>query len=187
MTYDSESFWLSKGQTYRAKFRGGPSFAAQEKALIDYLSTLSFGSVLEVGCGFGRITRLVQDAFGPERYVAFDLSSDQATAAQELVPEATIWQRSLFEADFGGFDLVLSVEVLMHIEPDRLPLAIDRLCSWGSDIVTVDWRVENPPASIAGHNFHHDYERIFARLGPTETTLIGNGQAIFHCKPRVTV
>lgn len=186
MTFSSEDYWIERGASYRDKFRRNPAFAMQERVLIDYLRTLTFGSVLEVGCGFGRITRLVQDAFAPSRYTAFDLSSDQAAIAQDAVPEVLIEQGSLFKLDFViPFDLVLATEVLMHIEPARLPEAIARLCSWGHNVVTVDWRVDPPPDTMAAHNFHHDYERLYAEHGSVETIAIGNGQAIFHCKPRV--
>ena len=59
-------------------------FIKQEKSLLSYLKTLSFDTILEFGCDFGRITKLILDNFNVNNYTAFDLSSDQINNAKKL-------------------------------------------------------------------------------------------------------
>ena len=59
----------------------------QEQILVEYLrKNISFSTVLEVGCGFGRITKIILSNF-PEvtEYVAVDLSPDQIENARNYV------------------------------------------------------------------------------------------------------
>ena len=59
----------------------------QEQILVEYLrKNISFSTVTEVGCGFGRITKIILSNF-PEvtEYVAVDLSPDQIENARNYV------------------------------------------------------------------------------------------------------
>lgn len=57
-------------------------FKIQENALLDYLKTIQFESVLEYGFGFGRITKLLLENFEIKQYKVFDLSQDQIINAK---------------------------------------------------------------------------------------------------------
>ena len=63
LTYDPQQFWTEQGKTYKEQFQYNEKFELQEQMLIDYLkknvSLSSFSTILEVGCGFGRITKLL--------------------------------------------------------------------------------------------------------------------------------
>src|SRR5437660_7231958 len=80
MSYIPHEYWFKHGRTYKDEFRYNKNFELQEKILIDYLKDVSssFSSVLEVGCGFGRITKLLLSHFpNITEYFAIDLSPDQ--------------------------------------------------------------------------------------------------------------
>src|SRR6266487_6966424 len=93
MSYIPHEYWFNHGKTYKKEFRYNKNFELQEKILIDYLkdnvSASSFSTVLEVGCGFGRITKLLLSNFPHIReYIGIDLSPDQIENAKEFVKPA---------------------------------------------------------------------------------------------------
>ncbi|HZA06476.1 MAG TPA: hypothetical protein VE619_02125, partial [Nitrososphaeraceae archaeon] len=63
LTYNPQQYWTEQGKIYKEQFRYNKNFKLQEQMLIDYLkrnfSRSSSLTVLELGCGFGRITKLL--------------------------------------------------------------------------------------------------------------------------------
>jgi len=59
MSYIPNEYWTQRGKDYKKNFKYDDKFELQEQILIEYLKKYSFDSVLEVGCGFGRITKLL--------------------------------------------------------------------------------------------------------------------------------
>ena len=60
----------------------------QEEFLLSHLNGISgsFKSVLELGCGFGRITKLLLTNYNNiTEYLAVDISSDQIENAKSLI------------------------------------------------------------------------------------------------------
>src|ERR671919_590161 len=90
MSYIPREYWLERGKVYKQEFQYNKKFKLQEQMLIEYLKrNISFSTVLEVGCGFGRITRILLSNF-PEisEYIAVDLSPEQIENAKNYVMEA---------------------------------------------------------------------------------------------------
>jgi len=123
MSYIPGEYWAERGKEYKKNFKYSDKFELQEQMLIEYLKKYSFSSVLEVGCGFGRITKLLLTNF-PEitDYYAFDLSPHQIENAKiniKGVPKSESVQFAI--SDIQSFqsskkyDLVIASEVLLHI------------------------------------------------------------------------
>ena len=88
MSYNPSEYWHEHGKVYKIDFRYDKNFRLQEEFLIDYLNgiTGSFKSVLELGCGFGRITKLLLTNYNNIReYLAVDLSPHQIENAKNLL------------------------------------------------------------------------------------------------------
>jgi cyclopropane fatty-acyl-phospholipid synthase-like methyltransferase len=71
MAYVAREYWLKHGKSYKDEFRYNKKYRLQEQTLIQYMSSHIFEDsrnkqmrVLELGCGFGRITKLVLSNFG---------------------------------------------------------------------------------------------------------------------------
>jgi len=171
-TYIPREYWLKRGKIYRQQFQHDRQRKLQEERLIDYLKTISpFSSVLEVGCGFGRITKLVLQSFPHiKEYVAVDLSPDQIKEAEKYVGntagnthiEFQVSEIQALNAD-KKYDLVLSCSVLMHILPEEIERIIKKLGEMASKhMVNVDWYEDPiPKQSQDTWNFVHQYESLY--------------------------
>jgi SAM-dependent methyltransferase len=138
------------------------------------------GSILEVGAGFGRISKLVLERFHQriEEYILLDISKDQLYNARlylsnNLEPSVLHTVNIKFiQCDFmdfvnaDKFDLVLAVEVLMHVLPADIEKAINALVGLSQkNVISVDWYDDDDDANnkkkVAAHNFVHDYPTLY--------------------------
>jgi len=85
--YDPEKYWLDRGKTLdKEKLYDGKQFRMQEKILVDYLTKLNFSTVLELGYGFGRISKVILDYFpNIVNYTGIDISPHNKEKAKRYV------------------------------------------------------------------------------------------------------
>lgn len=155
MTYDPLTYWRARGQT----------FAEQELAIVDLLSSLEFESVLDVGCGPGRLASLIRGIRPTATYTGIDVSRHVLRLAEVRWPGGEFVQTTLagFRPRGRKWDLVIASEVLMHVPPADLARSVALLRSMSSrHVVTLDWTA---PGHGASHNFRHDYRAAFASAG----------------------
>ena len=177
MSYIPQEYWFRHGKTYKEEFRYNKNFELQEKILIDHLSSSSFSTVLEVGCGFGRITKLLLSNFlNITEYLAIDLSPDQIENAKEFIrPSIETKEKNLninfMVSDIQSFqiqkkyDLVIASEVLMHVLPSEIEEVMRKLVSMSNEhVVNIDWYEQPTPNKAAPHNFIHQYEKIYRNV-----------------------
>lgn len=158
--YDPNAYWLKSGKTYRDKFPYDQGFMLQESILINFLKSLQFSSVMEVGCGFGRITKLILENFPSiTRYLAIDISPDQiAHGSSNIIGHDERLQYEVidfrnFNAEAERFDLVLAVEVLMHIPPNEIGIFISKMHDLSNHhVVNIDWYEEQPQQQLEQQN-----------------------------------
>jgi SAM-dependent methyltransferase len=169
--YRPSEYWIEQGKTYQDRFKYTKEFKLQERKLIDYMRGIfpPFSSVLEVGCGFGRITKLLLSQFpNIRKYTAMDISPHQIKNAREYVKGV----RGDIDIEFivseikslqvtEQYDLVIAAEVLLHILPSEITDIIAKLVGLSSHhIINVDYYQEKE-VSLAPHNFLHQYEKIY--------------------------
>jgi len=178
MAYNPDEYWKTRGKTYKTDFdsRSGSlvhraKYGTQERLLFELLGRLSFKSVLEIGCGFGRVTKLMVGKFPTiESYDALDLSPDQLKSAEAYVNSSKVkYHCTPFQAFPGmekSYDLVLASEVLLHVTPDEIKGFLARMVALSKmHVVHIDWSPKSPPKSFAPHNFPHDYLGLYKELG----------------------
>lgn len=203
-SYNPKDYWIEQGKVYKDNFRYNSKFELQERFLIEYLTSNIFSttnsqakpvklSVLEVGCGFGRITRLILENFGKliTKYTAVDMSPDQIRNAKKFVGDPYVEGydvpnvgdneskkeerlefvvsdiQSLTSANASNlkYDLVLACEVLLHVLPSEIHQVVYQLTEMSNKhIINVDWYEDVVPKKIAPHNFIHRYEEIYANI-----------------------
>jgi SAM-dependent methyltransferase len=175
-TFDPVAYWRTRGKVYERDFRP-ERYVTQELELEELLRSLQFTSVLDVGCGFGRIGEMVMRLRPDARYVGVDVSEDQLAAARRRVPAGDFRVADIRSMDVHGADLVLAIEVLMHVPPPDVAgvvTGLKRLA--GRHLVTLDWsrpigRVVKAP------DFLHDYRAL---IGPAAAETRLGAQSIWY-------
>ena len=166
-TYIPHNYWKEHGKTYFTNFKYNEDFKKQETKLLDELNKIKFQTVLEYGCGFGRITKLINENFKPINYTAFDISVEQLNNAQKFCDcdninfsESTIEN---FEPD-QKYDLVVGSEVLMHVKPENIEEYIKKIVGWSKKyILSID--VTHTEGILSNHNFIHPYKKLYEEYG----------------------
>ena len=174
-TYNPREYWLARGKVYKEQFKYDPEKQLQEEVLLDYLKAMPpFQTVLEIGCGFGRISNLLLSNLPAiQEYVAMDMSPDQLENAKSFVKSDKI---QFIESDIQSlrldkkYDLVVAVSVLLHILPSEIDQVVAKLVSFSKRHgINVDYYEEGAARQLAPHNFMHSYETIYKSLPNVES------------------
>lgn len=211
MSYNPSEYWHERGKIYKKNFRYDKNKRVQEEFLIAHLNNISgsFKSVLELGCGFGRITQLLLTNYNNiTEYLAVDISPDQIENAKSLLSSTNKLSQQV-KLDFlvsdiqslrldKQYDLVILSEVLLHILPTDIDSVIKKLITLSKKhIINIDWYEDKLPRDYkirATYNFIHQYEELYKKYTEPSTIikripikrkkkLFGNHdtkQSIFH-------
>lgn len=168
--YDPVVYWRKRGPTYEQRLAPGLQ-DEQERVLLPILAALDFRSVLDVGCGYGRLAEKLA-AIRPEMaYTGIDVSPDLLGRAKARHPAGEYIESSI--ADFSTrrkWDLVLCVQVLMHIPPSDVQAVTDKLLRASRRyVVTCDW-TKPRERKVGASSFLHDYRAL---LSPTRVVPVG--------------
>ena len=170
--YEPARYWRRRGRGYRPEFDAHSehtrrAFVCQEAQFLEALRPLEFDSVLEVGCGFGRMLRLVADEFAPGRIAGVDVSRHQLRRARDLLKGRN---PKLYEADVtrglpfledGTFDLAFTSEVLMHLtEPEPIIREMARVSR--RYVAHLEYTAAQPEPER--WEFRHDLPGLYRRI-----------------------
>lgn len=161
-------------------------YQLQEQAIIETLKKLDFNSVLELGCGFGRIISIIlgqQEKL--DRYVAVDISKHQIEHVKNNFPQVEAICSPIQDLKLKDrFDLVIAVDFLMHVKPRDIEKVLKLMKDTHRKyIVNVDYFPTSGFAlsKLAPHNFLHDYPKLYEKVGKEpHKNQYSNLQAIFY-------
>ena len=170
--FDVNAYWIARGREYVAEKFPEEYHRLQERFLIDTLKTVGvpFRRILELGCGFGRITRLLADAYPEATITAVDLSEQQLQNARRYcegrsnVTFATYDFYSDAPFPGGHHDLVVAIEVFLHHPETFLPGFLQKLSGAATVILHIDWS-EEWPWPRPEHVWIHNYTAVYRELG----------------------
>jgi trans-aconitate methyltransferase len=198
-----EIYWKVRGKSYYENFDFNDELVKhQESQVIGYLqaniSTDEVKTILEIGCGFGRYTRLLLRYFPHTiRYCAIDISRDLLRNAKKYVNDSRVFYletsiKNYFSND--KYDLVFAGEILFQIMPEDIEAVVHKLLLMTrKHFIHVDPEIQHQrkelylygdKQQIVDFAIFHDYESITETIGqPTKQkyTLMGKvHQAIYH-------
>ena len=167
--FEPNKFWNNRGKSF---YKNNPysekDYKDQEQLILSYLKNLDFTTVLEVGCGYGRITKLINQNFEIKNYLATELSPDLVKIATEVNQEfqnIEFKQSTIQDLDIDKkYDLVIGTEVLQHVLPNDIQSSVQKLVDISKKhVINVDISFEKTPPNLARHNFAHDYNKIYSQ------------------------
>ena len=136
--YDNEKWWQENGLQWvkeiEKRRKSQPLYGIQEVILADYFQGIPEKSkVLEFGAGFGRHAKYLNKLNNIE-YYAVDQSPTMLTAfnayTDDEIPNdryILIEPRQRLPFPDNYFDVVFTVSVLIHINPEHIKIIIDEL------------------------------------------------------------
>lgn len=146
--FDVNKYWLERGRTYMSEERlKGPYHRLQEQFLFEVIQRgeLPAQNVLELGCGFGRVTRLLSEHLPQSKITAVDPSVDQLNNARVYCGgkhNITFGSYDFYsEAPLPGerYDLTIAVEVFLHHPAEVVLKLIKAVSQVSTCIVNIDW------------------------------------------------
>jgi SAM-dependent methyltransferase len=204
---------------YQSDWKPSAAYEAQEAALLSILTVLDPPpkTVLEVGPGFGRVTKILTQLW-PATDTHLDTGTHGASDVEFYLTDlskaaieqaSTACSTTFFRYEVGRledhrlfsgktFDLVVAIEVLLHIPPGsrhgdsqhgdsrhgdsaNVQRAVNNLLAYVKPktgaLITCDWtqalppRRDGTPHPIRRDNFLHDYPALLAHARP-EATLV---------------
>jgi SAM-dependent methyltransferase len=182
MKVDPNNFWKEKGKTYYQNFDfDNEQIRYQEQIVMNYLknnfSENEIRTVFEIGCGFGRFTRLILEAFKHiELYHAIDLSLDQIEYARNFVNDDRVYyiQESIQDHRvIRKYDLLFAAEVFFQIQSEDIELAFSKaLLLTEKHLVHLDPKQQNKRDGLLFYDddqniqefaFFHDYDSLISK------------------------
>ena len=171
--FNVNQYWLERGHGYMQEKRTPPQFhRLQEQFLLDVLqrSAVPMQRLLEIGCGFGRITRRLAETWPTAEIVAVDLSPDQLANARRHCagnPNVRFEPYDFYSGrPFPGRDYstAIAIEVFLHHPPEAVTMLFRRLAALAGYIVNIDWS-EDWPWPTPEHVWVHDFAELYRRVG----------------------
>jgi ubiquinone/menaquinone biosynthesis C-methylase UbiE len=122
--YDTISYWVNREgpsyyDNYSKNFDATQQAKEQEETLLAEFKKLDFSSILEYGCGYGRILKLVELELPEKKIEGCDISPDQLENSKKLLGENTKCLMFLVDGKSiprvnNSFDIVFVCNVLQH-------------------------------------------------------------------------
>ena len=162
MSYVPSEYWAKRGQTYEQEARERGWWDAEDLPLIDLIGELKPSTILEIGCGYGRVGAAIQRHFPDVEYTGIDISADLIEASRRRLPKAELIVADIatWDAD-RQWDLVLAANTLGHIRPEDLAAVWAKMQKWARrDIIHIDW---NEVGKRTAYQFGHSYQGLHGR------------------------
>jgi len=171
------------------------AFGYQYMAAVEFLNAqlqdLEFESLLDVGCGDGRLIREISAVYPGKRVSGIDFSERAIAIASSMNPHLDYRYGDItdkdIQSDLGMFDVLTLVEVLEHIPLDVVPEFVEGLHSIlskdGALLITVPHtnkpvtakhyqhfnltsleRALEPHFELVDHTHIHRFPRVLGRL-----------------------
>ena len=160
---EQEAFWAGHfGSQYVQRNQGDNLLASNLKMFSHALrSARRITSCLEFGANIGMNLKALRLLYPSMALSGIEINADAARQLAEDIPDVNVFSGSILEFQPSGeWDLALIKGVLIHINPDELPLVYDKLVQSTSRYLLVAEYYNPTPVAIPyrGHS-----DRLFKR------------------------
>ena len=158
-----EQFWAGRfGSDYISRNRSEELLASNLAFFSQALRGAgALGSCVELGANIGMNLRALKLLYPAIVCSAVEINAEAARELGELIGEKHVFHSSISDwSPSGPADLALVKGVLIHLNPDLLPLAYDRLHAASSRLILVAEYYNPVPVAISYRG--HD-DRLFKR------------------------
>lgn len=173
--YDYVEYWKHEGELSKIdslSFRLTNEHKAQEPPIVDAVLEECPESILEIGAGWGRIAKLLRDNSIAAQYMALDLSYHRLKQIRDKSIGRIVGDFYTHNS-IQKYDLILAIEVLMHIPPNIIDKFVEKMKRHGKTIIILDYDPEQPrDIELADHNFQHDYDKLFPDATVTQVNFV---------------
>jgi len=155
--YNPEEYWENRAVLWSLQADDNYSLPKKDENVIKkWIKELEFETVLDIGCGNGRMVEWFKD----KQYVGVDISKKLIDISKERFPEQDFRVQKVEELGNERFDLVFSYTTLEHITEDTWEDAVKALKKCGRQALIIE------PADFEsrGYCHSHDYEKDFKVL-----------------------
>lgn len=135
--YDTLEYWTKKeGPIYfdywRKNYEGTEKYKLQANIIINTLKEIEFNSLLDYGCGYGRITKLIEKNFHGKKLFGCDVSKHQIQNSRKyLGPDSgctmIVTDGKSIPFKDNEFDVVMCCDVLLHQTHDLIDIVRNEL------------------------------------------------------------
>lgn len=160
---EQEAFWAGEfGTAYIGRNQGEALLASNLDFFAKSLrQTRGVGSCIEFGANIGMNLRALKLLHPAQQQFGIEINAEAARQLAQVVPAQNVFQQSILDFQpTRTFDLVLIKGVLIHINPEALPLVYDKLHQTTGKYLLIGEYYNPAPVAISyrGHT-----DRLFKR------------------------
>lgn len=195
-TYDPETFWNGLGDEYYKRFRKKEQFMVNAHWIIDIVNVLGAVSLLEPGCGFGRLLPiLLENCPTLKKADGFDIADNILRCSAEYLkpmepteenPNPPNFEdvinlkkgdiRKMTDYESNSYDVVVSSETIQHLSPRDAESAIREMVRVAKRAVVLIERWGFPGEHAEPHMWTHNYAEFLSQLGTRIAKSVSIGQ-----------
>jgi spore coat polysaccharide biosynthesis protein SpsF len=162
-TTEQEKFWAGDfGTEYSQRNRGDRLLASNLAFFLKALhAAQGLRHVIEFGANIGMNLKALKLLYPGLDLYGIEINQDAATELANVIPSDHVYSGSILDfADTRQWDLVLIKGVLIHINPDNLPLVYEKLATATGRYLLVSEYYNPSPVAIP---YRGHMDRLFKR------------------------
>jgi len=156
--YDEKRYWEKRADSWNQQAQVDK---VKKDKLRGIIQSLSFKSVLDVGCGNGRFVSM----FDGKEYAGFDISKRLIEICEDRYPDKHFFISSVEDLTYhdtnnvdGKVDLIFCYTTLEHVPPEYIGQAVEALKKVGKNMLLIEPKDFIPAGNYC---FNHDYKKLF--------------------------
>lgn len=166
MGQPSQFFYDDIWKSWKDMQQFAPAPRYIRRMVMKELRRLEFRSVFDVGCGEGALLRMIKEAYPQVELAGSDLSETALASCRNQFPNGKIFRLDIEKDDVATFsyDLVISVQVLEHLNDDIMALKKLAAMSRKYVLINVPGGKLDEHAKTVGHYRHYTKRLLVKRM-----------------------